>query len=109
MGAAAPSPHHPTPAPTRPFLLPQQKTATPAFKQAGASFRQQAIDRVLGRLTIATTAAVETLIRLLAAEIPPGIRLSAAKAILDSLVNISSHADINERLAELEKRANGMK
>jgi hypothetical protein len=75
------------------------------FKSTVTKIRSEAIDRVVGRLAAAGIAATDTLISLLKSESPPAIRLGAARAILDNLIHVRQHVEIEERLAELEKRA----
>lgn len=66
--------------------------------------RSEAATRVVGQLSTAATAAVETLASLLAETNEPQIRLQASKAILTLSVPISQHFDLMQRLARVESR-----
>jgi hypothetical protein len=79
--------------------------ATPEFKARVVELRHQAVGRALGRLTAAATRAVTTLRQLLRDSEPATVRLGAARAILASLIDIQSHAELNERITELERRS----
>jgi transposase len=76
---------------------------TARFKARVVELRQQAIDQTLGRLTDAATQATDTLRALLADGTPATVRLGAARAILASLIEIQTHAELNERVRALEE------
>jgi hypothetical protein len=74
-----------------------------AFRQQVRDARAEMLTRGLGRLSDATVGAVETLCQLLRAEVDQ-VKLGAAKAILDQVVKMREHMEIEERLAALEAR-----
>jgi hypothetical protein len=45
------------------------------------------------------------LARLLDCDTSPAVRLGAAKAVIENMINLQKFADIDNRLAELEARA----
>jgi AcrR family transcriptional regulator len=78
-----------------------------AFRQHVRDVRAEILGRSVGRLSDATVAAVETLRQLLTAE-GDQVKLGAARAILDQVVRLREHTDIEERLAALESAAAGL-
>jgi AcrR family transcriptional regulator len=73
------------------------------FQQQVRDARGAMLSRAVGDLADATTAAVRTLRQLLDAE-GDQVKLGAARAILDQVVRLREHTDIEARLAELESR-----
>jgi hypothetical protein len=74
-----------------------------AFRQQVREVRAEVLARSVGRLSAATVAAVETLQQLLRAE-GDQVKLGAARAILDQVIRLREHTDLEERIAELEAR-----
>src|SRR5262249_28446863 len=77
-------------------------TATEEFKARVAEHRRRFADQSVGALVKLAINAVAEIAKLMSASERESIRLAAAKAILDQLVAISSHVEIEERLAALE-------
>lgn len=78
-----------------------RRLADPAFRAELAALRRGMLDRAVGRLTDATTAAVETLVRNLTAE-TASVQVRAAVAVLEQVTRLRQHAELEYRLAELE-------
>jgi hypothetical protein len=77
--------------------------AEPAFKSTVDDLRRQSVSETIGKLTAAATAATQTLTELLGKRTPPTVRLGAARAILASLIDVQTHAELTARIAELER------
>ena len=84
-----------------------RRLADAAFRRELAKMRAEMVQRSAGMLTAAALESVKTLITLQAGTSPPGIRLGAAKAVLEIGVRIRESADLEERVAGLEERLQG--
>jgi hypothetical protein len=62
------------------------------------------VQRTAGALTAAAGEAVRTLLELLKPAVAASTRLGAARAVLESGVRLREIAELEERLAELERR-----
>jgi len=80
------------------------KLARPEFAQRVRDLRAELLDRAVGHLTEAAEEAAMTLRELLAKDVPPTVRLGAARAVLADLVSLAFHASVEERLASLEAK-----
>lgn len=78
--------------------------AEPGFRARVDELRRAMVQTAVGKLTDSATEATDTLRTLLGAGHPPTVRLGAARAILDNVVDLQTHADILERIAALERR-----
>jgi hypothetical protein len=76
----------------------------PAFVSLLRNARRQSIDAAVGRLVASSTAAVQTLERLLTCEIP-SVELRAAATILEMGVRTTTHDELLTRLEEVEREA----
>lgn len=79
----------------------------PDFKPAVDARRRELIDACVGQLTVKTERATETLGELMEGSQYPRLRLEAAIAILDRVIDLSQFADFEKRLSALEKKRNG--
>jgi hypothetical protein len=77
----------------------------PVFVDRVIRLRSQFLDDAVAKLSSAAGQAADTLIELLGVKQPPTVRLSAARAILSDLIDLSLHAGVETRIAELERRA----
>jgi len=77
-------------------------SSDPSFRDTVARLRSEATSGAVGRLSMAASLAVDTLVSLLGAE-EPRDRLAAAKAILVALAPMAEFAELRQRIAELEK------
>jgi hypothetical protein len=77
----------------------------PAFSQRLKELRADMVQRTAGALTAASTESVRTLLELQKAAAPPAVRLGAARSILEIGMKVREAADLEERLAALEKVA----
>lgn len=85
----------------------------PEVRAATERHRQRIVDQVVGKLVRHAMKAVDQLARLATEGDNDGIRLNAAKALLDKLIEVQNHAatmreigEINNRLDTLEKATN---
>jgi transposase len=78
--------------------------AEKGFKDRVATRRAEIIGQATGRLSRLAGKAADTLGDLLDAKHEPEIRLKAARAVLQDLLAVREHAELNERLALIEER-----
>ena len=77
--------------------------AEPAFKEAYAAARQDALTQAVGALQQAAGQAMEILLGVMQAdETPPSVRISAARSILEYAFRGSELIDMSDRLSALE-------
>jgi hypothetical protein len=79
------------------------RLADPAFRLRVAEFRRAMIDGAIGKLAVLADKAADVLGQLLGEPSAP-IRLRAAASVLEQLTRIREHAELSERLEELERR-----
>jgi hypothetical protein len=86
-----------------------RRTAEPDFRRRRLqSFRADMVQRAAGLLTAAAVEAVKTLLELQKASAPFGVRLDAARAVLEIGVKLREAADLEDRLAALEEQLSGL-
>ena len=87
----------------------QRRLADSAFRQRLAERRADMVQRTAGMLTAASLESVKTLLTLQASPNPAGVRLGAARSVLDMAVKLREASEWEERLLALEQRlgANG--
>jgi hypothetical protein len=76
----------------------------PLFEQRLQDVRTDLVQRMASMLTAAGHESVKTLIALLGSENPPAVRLGAARAIVDLGLKVRELADLNGRVASLERQ-----
>ena len=81
-----------------------KRLADPRFKLLVAEYRRTILDEAVGKLATVAGKAVDTLVAALDDE-RATIRVRAAATLLDALLRVRAHTELDERLAELEKRA----
>jgi hypothetical protein len=81
-----------------------RRLADPGFSARAQQARADMVRRTAGTMTAAATEAVRTLLELLKAPSPAGVRLGAARAVLEIGLKVREVADIEQRLAALEER-----
>ena len=81
------------------------------FKQLVNEYRRRAVDRAIGKMAKNLAKAVSTIVRLIEEGQNDNVKLSAAKTLIDKLIDVESHSElktelqqINERLTVQEKR-----
>jgi hypothetical protein len=79
------------------------RLADPEFRLRVADYRRAMIDGAVGKLAVIAGRAVDVLAAALDDD-QPTIRVRAATTLLDALLKVRAHAELEERLAELEKR-----
>ena len=72
----------------------------PEFRQAVGQLRSAALDATVGKITEATSQAVDRLVELLN---DPQFGLQAAKAILSHVAPLSEHGELRQRVDRLER------
>lgn len=82
------------------------RLADAGFRGRAAELRREMIERAVGELSDATAEAARALRALLSAE-SEAVRLRAACAILDQAVKLRDHAELCERVEEIERRLGG--
>jgi hypothetical protein len=75
----------------------------PTFKLLVTEFRRAMIDEAVGKLATVAGRAVEVLAAALDDD-RATIRVRAATTLLDCLLRVRAHAELDERLTEMEKR-----
>src|SRR5918995_943790 len=74
----------------------------PEFKSRLTKTRAEMIERATGMLTAAAGEAVRTLLSLQKQAVPPAVRMSAARAILEIGMKLREVVGLEERLTRLE-------
>jgi hypothetical protein len=80
-----------------------RRLAEPSFRQRLQALRGDMVSRTAGTLTAAATEAVRTLLELLKSSTSDAVRLGAARAVLEIGMKVREVANLEERLAALEK------
>ncbi len=88
----------------------QRVSKHPRFSDRVAQLRTEVADQSIGRLSAAAVDAVETLRSIaMDSDSKPLHRVAAAKAILESLLNLSKTEELKRRLDALEQNMNSQK
>jgi hypothetical protein len=87
----------------------QRRLADSVFRQRLSERRADMVQRTAGMLTAASLESVKTLLTLQALPNPAGVRLGAARSVLDMALKLREASEWEERLMALERRlgANG--
>jgi hypothetical protein len=80
----------------------QRMATTPEFAELVQRIRRELVSRTIGRLSRLSVKAAATLGRLLDSP-AEDVRLKAATVLIDKLLSVSTHADLEERIEQLEK------
>jgi hypothetical protein len=81
----------------------------PAFRRRLLRLRGDLVQRTAGTLTAAGTEAVRVLLELLKSSVPAGVRLQAAKAVIEGGIKVREATEFEERLVALEEEAESRK
>ena len=81
-----------------------RRQADADFRRRVAELRGEMVSRAVGRLADGSTEAVAALRKLLDAGTPPAVRLGAARAILELGTKLRESVELEQRLADLERR-----
>jgi hypothetical protein len=76
----------------------------PECKALVADIRQRVTERVVGKLTRAALGAVDVIKKLAHSGEQEGVRLSAARSLLEQLLAVSNHVKSEKQIAELTSR-----
>jgi hypothetical protein len=82
-----------------------RRLADASFRRRLQALRGDMVSRTAGTLTAAASEAVRTLLELLKSPAAAAVRLGAARAVLEMGMKVREAADLEERLAVLEKAA----
>lgn len=84
-----------------------QISRTDEFKARVAELRTEMVRDTVGKLSIGSATAADTLVELLGVTNSPKDRLNAAKAILASVIQMTEVAELRERIDRLEQAQRG--
>jgi hypothetical protein len=76
---------------------------SPEVRNRVKRIRRRAIDRAIGRLSRYASAAAEQIARLAKGAESESVKLQAARAVLADLMQVANYADLEDRIAELER------
>ena len=82
-----------------------RRLADADFRRRLQALQRDMVSRTAGTLTAAASEAVRTLLELQKSSASDAVRLGAARAVLEMGMKIRESADLEERLAALEKAA----
>ena len=82
-----------------------RRLADTDFRRRLQALQRDMVSRTAGTLTAASGESVRTLLELQKPSAPPAVRLGAARAVLEMGMKVREAADLEERLAALEKAA----
>jgi hypothetical protein len=80
-----------------------KRLTDPEFKLLVTDYRRTMLDEAVGKLAMVSGRAVEVLTAALDDE-RATIRVRAATTLLDALLRVRAHAELDERLTEIERR-----
>lgn len=80
-----------------------RRMATPEFREKVETARHELTTQAAGQLLSAVPKAISTLSSLAETAASEGIRLNAAKAVLEMTIKWREHGDLLEKLVELQK------
>jgi hypothetical protein len=80
-----------------------RRLADPAFQRRLQMLRADMVQRAAGTLTAAAAESIRTLLDLLQSVNAPGVRLAAARTILDMGIKYREAADLEQRVTALEE------
>jgi hypothetical protein len=78
------------------------------FKDAVDRHRSRLVDSILGKLTRNSTKAVDVIARLMTNGENGSVKLAAARAMLDKLIEVENHAATKQQVAELKCRLSAL-
>jgi len=81
-----------------------RRMADESFRRRLQEMRADMVQRTAGALTAAANEAVRTLVDLLKPAMPAAVRLGAARSVLEISMKLRETAELEQRLAALEKR-----
>jgi hypothetical protein len=84
-------------------------TAKPAFQAEVTRHRRAITDRTVGALVRFAVRAVKVMANLSENAQSESVRLSAARGILTELISVSSWADLEQRIADIERKLGHVK
>jgi hypothetical protein len=76
---------------------------SPEVKKQVRRIRRRAIDRAVGRLSRHAAAAADQIARLAKAAESESVQLQAARAVLADLMHVANYAELEDRIAQLER------
>lgn len=85
----------------------RRRLANPTFAKQLQDIRAAMVQRTAAVLTAAASEAVKTMLELQSPASPPGIRLGAARAIIELGVRLRDAAELQDRISALEQQLSG--
>ena len=76
---------------------------SPEVKKRVRRIRRRALDRAVGRLSRHAAAAADRIAKLADAAQSEAVQLQAARAVLADLMHVANYADLDDRIAALER------
>ena len=76
---------------------------SPEVRKMVRRIRRHAIDRAVGRLSRYASVAADQIARLAKGAESESVKLQAARAVLADLMQVANYADLDDRIAELER------
>jgi hypothetical protein len=73
-------------------------------RAAADAIRRRAVDRAVGRLAKHATKSAEAIIELGKSAESEAVRLSALRAVLSDMINVSKYTGLEERMAQIEEQ-----
>jgi hypothetical protein len=80
----------------------------PAFKARVERMRGRVVDQAIGSLTAYVKKAISTIARIAENGESDAVKLAAARAIVEKLIDVSSHVKLRSELEEMTKRLNAI-
>jgi hypothetical protein len=78
--------------------------ATDEFRRMVDEYRRRAVDRAIGKMAVSLGKAVETMVELIERGQTDVVKLAAAKALVDRLIDVQNHAELKADLRHLDER-----
>jgi hypothetical protein len=79
------------------------------FQRLVARYRRPTVDRAVGRMASHMTRAVETIDRLVERGETDAVKLSAARVVITSLLDIGGHAEVSAEIRRLSDRIDSLR
>lgn len=82
----------------------RRRLSSPEFTKKVRDMKAGMVQRTAAVLTAAASEAVKTLLELQAPTFPPGVRLNAARSIIELGTRLRENAELQDRIAALEQQ-----
>jgi hypothetical protein len=78
--------------------------AQPEFRRMVEEYRRRAVDRAIGKMARSLGKAVAKIVELIEQAQTDAVKLAAAKALVEKLIDVQDHAELQADLRRLEER-----